>query len=689
MPSSIDEYARHWESADNARRELKQRLSHAQETMHKSQAELERLTVKIGKVSEGTLAEVRTRRNELWQLIRASAFDKTLTPEEAQTSSRSSVPLPDFFDEHLRRSDEIADLRFTHAKDVAIQDRLTKEIELAATEQQSIQQEIAELETTETERRDRWVSEWRALGSNPLSPAEMKEWMQSRKAILERLEQLRDKEDDFGVLQERTLAAVTQIELCCKEPGLALSADSQANSLSVLIKVAQALAHRVEEERKTVADLRRRRQLLSLERQHAKLRQCTEKLLEWSGKWLPFVKALLLPEGTTPAQVGEALAVLENVFGHLKKAEDLEHRVKRIGDNIDEFEAKASRLVAAIAPSLAALAPQAAAGELHAQYVQAGKGETERATLEAQNATDERAIVSYKAKVDAATAILDNLKRLAHCEDDQHLEIVITQAESGSDKQEEYDRIAKGLIERNDVTNLKQIEEEASGYELDVLKSEILAREERQKLVQDEVFKTGSEYGRLLQEFERLEGSEESALQAQRAEDALAKIRPAVAQYLRLRVASDVLHRAIEAFREKHQGPVLSKASELFSRLTLGDHSGLTTGFGDDDRPVLVAIRKNGEQVAVEGLSDGTRDQLYLALRLAAIEYHVRTVAACPLILDDILINSDDVRALAALDIIGDLAKRTQVLFFTHHRRLAELGIKAGARLIELDTAPP
>ena len=100
-----------------------------------------------------------------------------------------------------------------------------------------------------------------------------------------------------------------------------------------------------------------------------------------------------------------------------------------------------------------------------------------------------------------------------------------------------------------------------------------------------------------------------------------------------------------------------------------------------------MAIRKNREQVAVEGLSDGTRDQLYLALRLAAIEYHVETVAPCPVIFDDILINSDDARASAALHVIGDLAKHTQVLFFTHHRRLAELGIKAGAQLIELDSA--
>ena len=219
-----------------------------------------------------------------------------------------------------------------------------------------------------------------------------------------------------------------------------------------------------------------------------------------------------------------------------------------------------------------------------------------------------------------------------------------------------------------------------------MLKSEISAREERQKSLQDEVFKTGSEYGRLLQEFELLEGSEQSALQAQKAEDALARIRPAVAQYLRLRLASEVLQRAIESFRQKRQGPVLNRASELFASLTSEEYRGLTTDFGDDDKPVLVAIRQNGEHVEVQGLSDGTRDQLYLSLRLAAIEHHVETVAPCPVIFDDILINSDDARASAALQVIGDLAKRTQVLFFTHHRRLAELAVKAGAQVVELDT---
>jgi uncharacterized protein YhaN len=73
-------------------------------------------------------------------------------------------------------------------------------------------------------------------------------------------------------------------------------------------------------------------------------------------------------------------------------------------------------------------------------------------------------------------------------------------------------------------------------------------------------------------------------------------------------------------------------------------------------------------------------------LRLAAIEHHVETVAPCPVILDDVLINSDDTRASAALNVLCDLAKHTQVLLFTHHRRLTELGDKVGAQIVEFES---
>lgn len=88
--------------------------------------------------------------------------------------------------------------------------------------------------------------------------------------------------------------------------------------------------------------------------------------------------------------------------------------------------------------------------------------------------------------------------------------------------------------------------------------------------------------------------------------------------------------------------------------------------------PVLVGLRDGGE-IGVEGMSEGTRDQLYLALRLAAIERHQQHHEPMPVILDDLLIIFDDHRASAILPILGDLGSRTQVLLFSYHRHLMEL----------------
>jgi uncharacterized protein YhaN len=440
----------------------------------------------------------------------------------------------------------------------------------------------------------------------------------------------------------------------------------------------------VQERRRVIDNTRRQLQLITPEKLQSKLDESRNLLAGWATKWSAVVSELLLPGGCTPEQAAEAMAVLEKVFGHLKDGENLQHRVNRIGENIDLFEKRVSRLMAATDPSLQSLSPDVAVTELHSRLVKAGKAETERETLEEQNLHDERVIAGYLGKAKRAEAIRDKLMELAHCNSGPQLEATIAASEQKAEKREEYERIAQDLIERNAAPDLRQIEAEASEHQLDSLHSAIVSGENRQKDLQDEVFKTGGEHATLLREYERMQASDESTLQSQKAEDALARVRPAVAHYLRLQLASEVLQRAIESYREKHQGPVLNRAGELFSNLTLGAYRGLTTGFGDNDRSVLVAIRGNRENVEIDGLSDGTRDQLYLALRLAAIEHHVETVSSCPVILDDILINADDARASATLKVLADLARRTQVLFFTHHRHLEELGCEAGARIIDL-----
>jgi uncharacterized protein YhaN len=76
-------------------------------------------------------------------------------------------------------------------------------------------------------------------------------------------------------------------------------------------------------------------------------------------------------------------------------------------------------------------------------------------------------------------------------------------------------------------------------------------------------------------------------------------------------------------------------------------------------------------------MSDGARDQLFFALRLAYIEDHSGRVGQCPVILDDVLMAFDNERAAAALRVLSELSKKTQVLLFTHHAHHIELARQA------------
>jgi uncharacterized protein YhaN len=171
---------------------------------------------------------------------------------------------------------------------------------------------------------------------------------------------------------------------------------------------------------------------------------------------------------------------------------------------------------------------------------------------------------------------------------------------------------------------------------------------------------------------EAIESKEGAFGAAADVQGTLATIRRLSERYVRTRLAVRLLEREIERYREENQGPIVARASELFPRLTLGRYRQLTVDYHADE-PELRCVRGDGREVGVDALSDGTRDQLYLALRLASLERHAQKSELLPVVLDDILIHFDDDRSRAALGILNELCQTTQVLFFTHHERLLEL----------------
>ena len=71
-------------------------------------------------------------------------------------------------------------------------------------------------------------------------------------------------------------------------------------------------------------------------------------------------------------------------------------------------------------------------------------------------------------------------------------------------------------------------------------------------------------------------------------------------------------------------------------------------------------------------LSQGTADQLYLAVRLAICDLVLPPEKQAPLVLDDALASFDDARCAAALRYLKETAGERQILLFTCHSREAD-----------------
>jgi uncharacterized protein YhaN len=189
-----------------------------------------------------------------------------------------------------------------------------------------------------------------------------------------------------------------------------------------------------------------------------------------------------------------------------------------------------------------------------------------------------------------------------------------------------------------------------------------------------EVDAAAAAHGDARRAFASLEQEGDSAVDAATdADHARAELAVLSEQYILKRAEAITLRWAIEQYRERHQDPMLLRASELFSTLTIGRYAALRID-NDAGMPRLLGIRDDGRAVVEIGaMSEGTTDQLFLALRLAAVEQSVASGIRLPFLADDLFVNFDDERSEAGFRVLADLAKSTQVLFFTHHPHLASI----------------
>lgn len=638
--------------------------------------------------TEEELVLIRSQRDRGWELLRR----QWLGGEDLAGEDRAfgeDLPLPEAYEKKVVLADTMAD-RLRHEAD------RVQAFAALQSEQQSLEGSLAELENEATKNTlaltatdTEWRIIWKPCAITPLSPTEMLAWLNGATALRNSANELLANERELT--RKKSDRETIKSALLRELIGLAEHNPPETTELEPLLLRSEAAWERltaIEDKRQKLIEKKSSLEGELSQAENEKKR-FTEEFRLWRLEWQDVVGPLGGDRQIHPAEAGDVLDNLSNCFARLKEVDDLRKRIDGIDRDTKKFKDSALSLAQKIAPTLI----EQPAGQivaqlkimlnqarndrtLHARYAQ----EIEETKEETRKLAGERILAQHQ---------MEELCRLAgkvSPEDLENAEKRSSQYRSLADRLAQTEKI---LIEGAGGLPLVELETQAAKIDPDDLPGGIahLSQEIEQTLA-PESKRLSELVGEKRNQLRQMDGNAKAAEAAEQGARLLAKLRRLTDRYIELKVAGHVLKSEIERFRSENQTPVLAITSRYFKELTLGSFAGLLTDENDQGEAVLVGIRSDSTRVLVERMSSGTRDQLYLALRLASLEYRLTGHEPMPFILDDILVNADDARSRAALKILGELAARTQVILFTHHRRIVdeaqELATTSGLQVHEL-----
>jgi uncharacterized protein YhaN len=601
------------------------------------------------------LQEARSARDAAIVMLAEAHDDKA----ERLASTKTSV----------RAADELADRREAEAARIGEYARVLAEIERAQFALDDIPREAALLQAAEAVAEAEWESVWRAAGfPSRVLPQQVAAWVEMRSQSIEASDAL---------LRHRQAAAAYDLEIeCHRDAVLAALAicgqeASPKDDLDAAVGKAASFLDRLERVRDDA--------LLAATRSIDAKRALAEADVELARAVSEHDRAVAAVDDAVGnlglgdidmSAADKAVAALDAIAGRDEAEREAENRLQKLEQSIATFEKSVESLEKATCRDTDGERIDLAV--LRAEYEAARHTERDRARLTAVRTEAVAQISALEASRAAVQSRLDALMNAAAVTEVDALKTVI-------DLRVAHSRLASEISGLRD-----DLADAADGIAEDVLRAEIAG------LTADEASRELGDVKRDQQEMigvisalsadvaaartdERDASSgADAADAAQSAETARATIVDMSVRYIRAKSAATILRWAINRHRETRQAPLLARAGTILTNVTGGRFRGLALDWSRGDEPVIVAERAGGERCGVTEMSEGTRDQLFLALRLAAIEEKAAD-HSMPLVCDDLFITADDARSARLLRQMKDLSASTQVVIFTHHRHLVDV----------------
>jgi uncharacterized protein YhaN len=505
---------------------------------------------------------------------------------------------------------------------------------------------------------------------------------------------------------------LTQIEHA-KQEAAAIDTKIPASALSIEIRCQEAQQELSQIEKLIPVDSQRREVNQHLKQIEARLERCKEEYETATKRWNDWLRLTGLPNDWTPARIRDLIEHCD-VVGDLKK--ELDNRYETMNQRIRDMRFITDRIDRMIVESGFSFADGMSyvdiLGEIRKKLEVNGAALQAREQLKNNirqlNKMRKKAVADLRKTKQAETDLLrlfgvktpESLQEL-HRRHQKHRRLL--QQDQGI--QRELDaaignfcsestigdllepRIARKLLEQQ--AEAEAIQQQESGnnsfeYQNETISEQLEHLEklpdldELLKGVQKRIETTSAKLhdeleqrGQLNEQLKRI-AEDQTTIKKQRELAILdEKIRCAILDWQTYAVCARMLDEIRATYERERQPRTLAEASELLKRLTDGKYHRIWTPLGEE---TLMVDDAEGNTFDVAWLSRGTREQLFIALRLALASAFAQHGSILPLILDDVLVNFDSRRAFAAAKMLLEFAKSgRQIFLFTCHEHVCRM----------------
>ena len=609
------------------------------------------------------LAEKREWRDGLWQRIRRKVF-----PDGKE--SQEPLPTSAEYEMSVQAADGTADARFVNAARVSQHADLVKRQAQMRNMLELELNRLAETKRNTDELKEQWQSLLARHGLPVLGVAEITEWIAKREGLIDRYQAYIDIKAQAAVAAQAVTTMRASLSAALVEAGLQPCVTTE--SLGQTIARAREYAGEAGEAAANAKLLARQKAQAEVKLADAerKIGEHKQALADWRTNWGLAMAGIRLDANALGTEATARLAQFDKLKAALDDLDDAHRALEAAQVTVTRTKAETKRICAAIGYDADERPTEAVIETLYERLTtaraadQLARSLTERIETAARDKTHaERAITAAKEELTALMAVAGR-QSLPELVEAEYLSADLIKFER------DLAEIDARLVQVS-ALSLPELLDQAKGQDIVQVRATLdragTDLEVAVTQVQDLHVKLLTAKAAL----DKIDGTAQASAAEQRAAEAAARLSTLIGDYASARLASAILSDVIESYQERHQEPMLARASELFGAITGGKFTRVAADFEEEKR-VLVVVRDDGRRERIPALSSGRRDQLFLALRLAAIESHVASQGPVPVVVDDIVINFDDAAASATFKVLAELSQKTQVLFFTHHEHLLE-----------------